>query len=322
VKVLIADKFEQSGRDGLAALGCEVVNDPEVAAEALPELLAKLDPEVLIVRSKRVKAPAVQAGRSLKGIIRAGAGYDNIDLKTATDRAVAVCNCPGMNAVAVAELTIGLLIACDRRIADQAADLRAGRWNKKEYAVARGLKSLTLGVIGMGFIGREVIKRVRAFDMKVIAHSLDMTLERARDLGVEFGGTQRSDLLARLPRCDAVTVHVAATPESERMCDRAFFAAMKPGSYFINTSRGSVVDEAALRDAVTIRGIRAGLDVYDNEPAEGRTDWSCPTAALPGVVGTHHVGASTDQAQSAVADEVVRLIRVYRDTGQFENRVY
>jgi D-3-phosphoglycerate dehydrogenase len=322
LKILVADKFEKVGIDGLSALGCEVLNSPDVTADALPDALARLDPAILIVRSKKVRAAAIQAGRSLKGIVRAGAGYDNIDLAAATDRGVAVCNCPGMNAVAVAELAIGLLIACDRRVPDQAADLRAGKWNKKEYAVARGLKGLTLGVIGMGSIGREVIKRAQAFGMNVIAHSLNMTPDRAKDLGVEFGGSRRADLLAMLPRCDAVTIHVAANRESERMCDKSFFDAMKPGAYFINTSRGSVVDEAALRAAIETKKIRVGLDVYDSEPTEGRCDWTTPLAALPGVYGTHHVGASTDQAQTAVALEVVRIVRTHREMGTWENRVY
>ncbi len=322
MKILIADSFEQSGRDGLAALGCEVVSDPALTPETLPDAVAKVDPTVLVVRSKKVRPPAIEAGKSLRLIIRAGAGYDNIDLPAATAKGIAVCNCPGMNAVAVAELVFGLLLCCDRRIPDQTADLRSGAgWNKKEYAKARGLKGLTLGVIGVGAIGRAVVQRAKAFEMKVIAHSLRMTKERADDLGVEYGGSSREDLMAMLPRCDAVSLHVAATPESERMCDAAFFGAMKPGAYFINTSRGSVVDEAALAEAIKSKGIRAGLDVFANEPSEGKTAWTTALASLPGVYMTHHVGASTDQAQNAVADEVVRIVKVFRETGRAENRV-
>jgi D-3-phosphoglycerate dehydrogenase len=124
-----------------------------------------------------------------------------------------------------------------------------------------------------------------------------------------------------LPHCDAVTIHVVANPESERMCNAEFFAAMRPGSYFINTSRGSVVDEPALLDAIRTKGLRAGLDVFDNEPSEPKTAWSSPLASCPGVYTTHHVGASTDQAQNAVADEVVRIIKVFKQSGRFENRV-
>ncbi|MGE3109148.1 MAG: NAD(P)-dependent oxidoreductase [Phycisphaerales bacterium] len=323
MKILIADKFEQWGRDGLAALGCEIVNQPDVTADALVGAIEKTRPDVIVVRSKKVARPAIDAAASmsLKAIIRAGAGYDNIDTKAAAGCGISVCNCPGTNAVAVAELTMGLLIALDRRIADQTAELRAGKWNKKEYAVARGLKGMTLGVVGMGAIGREVTRRAQAFGMRIIGHSLNMSRDRAQDLHIEDGGATRADLLAILPRCDAVTVHVAANPESDRMCDGEFFAAMKPGAYFINTSRGSVMDESALREAITSRKLRAGLDVFQDEPAEGACAWTTPTAALPGVVCTHHVGASTDQAQLAVAEEVIRIVRVFRESGRWENRV-
>ena len=216
---------------------------------------------------------------------------------------------------------MGLLISLDRRIPEQTAELKAGQWNKKEYSIAKGLKGLTLGVIGMGAIGREVTRRAQAFGMRVIAHSLNMTRDRAKDLHVEDGGSTRAALLAMLPLCDAVTVHAAANAESNKMCDAAFFAAMKPGAFFINTSRGSVMDEAALRAAIESKKIRAGLDVFEQEPAEAKLAWTTPTAALPGVVCTHHIGASTDQAQLAVAEEVVRIVRVFRENGSWENQV-
>lgn len=321
MRVLIADKFEKQGVDGLTGLGCQVTHDPDVTPQNLGAAIEQLDPQVLVVRGKKVPGAAFANARSLKLVIRAGAGYDSIDCAAAAAKGIAVCNCPGMNAVAVAELVMGLLVCLDRRIPDQVADLRAGHWNKGAYSKARGLKGMTLGLIGVGAIAREVIKRARAFDMDVIAHSLNMNPLRAQDLGVRYGGNTRADLLKMLPECDAVSLHVAANAESERMCNAEFFAAMKPGAYFINTSRGSVVDEAALREAVQSKGLRAGLDVFEDEPGEAKCSYTTPTAALPGVYGTHHVGASTDQAQLAVAEEVVRIVKVYRNTGKFENRV-
>ncbi len=323
MKILIADKFEQSGRDALASLGCEIVNQPDAPAEALPDTINRFTPDVIIVRSKKILRPAIDAaaGMSVKAIIRAGAGYDNIDTAAAASHAIAVCNCPGTNSVAVAELTLGLLISLDRRIPDQTADLKAAVWNKKEYAVSRGLKGMTLGIVGMGAIGREVTRRAQAFGIRVIGHSLNMSRDRAQDLHIDDGGSTRSDLLAMLPRCDAVTVHVAANPESNAMCNAEFFHAMKPGAFFINTSRGSVMDEPALRDAIQSKKIRAGLDVFADEPADPKAAWTTPTASLPGVVCTHHIGASTDQAQLAVADEVVRIVRVFRETARWENKV-
>ena len=315
MKILIADKFEQFGRDSLAALGCEISNQPDVAAEALAGTVSEFNPDVIVVRSKKVQKAALEAGSNLKAVIRAGAGYDNIDCKAAAEKGISVCNCPGTNSVAVAELTMGLIIALDRRIAEQTADLKNNVWNKKEYAVARGLKGQTIGLIGMGAIGREVTRRAQAFGMKVIGHSLNMTRDRANDLGIEYGGNTRADLLALAAKSDILSVHSAANPQSEKMCNAEFFAAMKPGAMFINTSRGSVMDEGALREAIQSKKIRAGLDVFENEPAEGKAAWTTPTAALPGVVCTHHVGASTDQAQNAVAEEVVRIVKTYRDSG-------
>lgn len=321
MRVLIADKFEKQGIDGLTGLGCQVTSNPEITPQNLGAAIEQLDPQVLVVRGKKVPGAAFANAKSLKLVIRAGAGYDSIDCAAAAANGIAVCNCPGMNAVAVAELVMGLLVSLDRRIPDQVADLRAGQWNKGVYSKARGLKGLTLGLIGVGSIAREVIKRAKAFDMDAIAHSLNMNPLRAQDLGVRYGGHTRADLLKMLPECDAVSLHVAANTESERMCNAEFFAAMKPGAYFINTSRGSVVDEAALREAVQSKGIRAGLDVFADEPGEAKCSYSTPTAALAGVYGTHHVGASTDQAQFAVAEEVVRIVKVYRNSGKFENRV-
>lgn len=321
MKVLIADKFESEGIEGLRELGCEIVFEPSATTDHLPDLLARHDPQALIVRSTKVPGAVIDAGRSLKLIIRAGSGYDNIDTAAADERGIAVCNCPGMNAVAVAELAMGLLLCCDRRIVDQTVDLRNGVWNKKEYAKARGLKGATLGVVGVGNIGHELVKRATAFGMIIHAWTRDITPERAKTIGVEWWGSGKSELLTMVSRCDAVSVHVALTEETKGLCGREFFSYMKNGAFFINTSRGGVVDGKALADAVQSKGIRCGLDVWANQPAPTDSEFHDELVQLPGVYGTHHCGASTDQAQLAVAEEVVRIVRVYQDTGRFENRV-
>jgi D-3-phosphoglycerate dehydrogenase len=169
MKVLIADKFEKVGVDGLKELGCTVVSQPDVKAEALPALIRETDPHILIVRGKKVSAEALKAGTALTLVIRAGAGIDTIDVETASGLGVFVSNCPGKNSVAVAELVLGLLLACDRRIPDQTADLRQGSWNKSEYSKARGLFGRRLGIVGLGQIGREVAARAQAFGMRRIA---------------------------------------------------------------------------------------------------------------------------------------------------------
>jgi D-3-phosphoglycerate dehydrogenase len=311
MKVLVADKFETAGVDGLKDLGCEVVLRPDVKAEDLPAVLREVDPKVLIVRSKKVGEPALRGGPALVLVIRAGAGIDNIDVGAASRLGIFVSNCPGKNSIAVAELTLGLLLSLDRRIPDQVADLRRGEWQKGEYAKARGLHGRTLGILGLGQIGREVARRAQAFGMKVVAWSRNITLEDSERLGIGYCETPIE--VARL--ADAVSVNLAAAPETTGLVDADFLAAMKPGAYFINTSRGTVVDEAALARAVKDRGIRAGLDVYQAEPAGAKAQFQPEIVGLPGVYGTHHVGASTDQAQLAIAHEVIRIVAAFMSTG-------
>jgi D-3-phosphoglycerate dehydrogenase len=317
MKVLIADKFERVGIDGLKELGCTVVSEPDVKAQALPEMIRNIDPHILIVRSKKVTGEALRAGTALTLVIRAGAGIDTIDVAAASDLGVFVSNCPGKNSIAVAELVMGLLLACDRRIPDQVADLRQGTWNKGEYSRARGLYGRTLGIVGLGQIGREVAQRARAFGMRVIAWSRNLTHDEAERLGVLYAETPLE--VAR--HADAVTINVAGTSETKHLVDAEFLAAMRPGAYLINTARGSVVDEAALQHAVRERGIRAGLDVFQNEPAGGTGEFVSPVAQTPGIYGTHHVGASTEQAQVAIAHEVIRIVQSFRATGDVPNVV-
>jgi D-3-phosphoglycerate dehydrogenase len=294
-----------------------VVSEPDVKAEALPELIRKVDPHILIVRGKKVSADALKAGTALTLVIRAGAGIDTINVPAASDLGVFVSNCPGKNSIAVAELVLGLLLACDRRIPDQVVDLKEGRWNKAEYSKARGLYGRTMGIVGLGQIGREVSQRARAFGMRVVAWSRSLTHEEAERLGINYAQTPLE--VARLS--DAVTINVAANAETKNLVNAEFLAAMKPGAYLINTSRGSVVDEAALQQAVKEKGIRAGLDVFQNEPAGGSGEFSSPITKAPGVYGTHHVGASTDQAQVAIAHEVIRIVQSFQATGEVPNVV-
>ena len=317
MKVLIADKFEKVGIDGLKELGCEVVSRPDVKAEGLAALIRETDPHILIVRSKKVGAEALSAGTALTLVIRAGAGIDTIDVATASSRGIFVSNCPGKNSIAVAELVMGLLLACDRRIPDQVADLRQGRWNKGEFSKARGLYGRRLGVVGLGQIGREVASRARAFGMRVIAWSRSLTHEEADALGLVYAQTPLE--VAR--HADAVTINVAANAETKHLVNAEFLAAMRPGAYLINTSRGSVVDEAALVKAIGEKKIRAGLDVFQSEPAGSTGEFAPAIVQLPGVYGTHHVGASTDQAQVAIAHEVIRIVQAFRDTGEVPNVV-
>ncbi|MFT4109461.1 NAD(P)-dependent oxidoreductase [Propionicimonas sp.] len=316
MRVLVADTFEQSGLDGLAAAGCEVAYEPSLKDQALVEAVTARGPEVLVVRSTRVPEAVLAAG-PLELVVRAGAGYNTIDVAAASRLGIYVANCPGKNSIAVAELAFGLICALDRRIADNVADLRAGVWNKAGYAHARGLYGRTLGLIGVGGIGSQMIPRAKGFGMPVVAWSPSLTLDRAAELGIT-GLSSPEEVAAA---ADVVSVHVALNDATRDLLDRAFFDAMRPGAFFVNTSRGEVVDEAALADAIRAKGVRAGLDVYVGEPAAGTGEFVSELAGLPGVYGTHHIGASTDQAQEAIAAEVVRIVRTFAQTGAVPHAV-
>jgi D-3-phosphoglycerate dehydrogenase len=316
MKILIADKFEESGRIGLRTLGCEISFQPDLKDEALVEAIGKERPDVLVVRGTKVTEPMLAAG-PLKLIVRAGAGYNTIDVAGASRRGIYVSNCPGKNSIAVAELAFALILALDRRIADNVIALRAGEWNKKEFSKARGLFGRTLGLVGVGKIGQEMIPRAKAFGMPVIAWSRSLTPEKSETLGVECKETP----LAVARAADIVSVHVALKPDTKGMIGADFFKAMKDGAYFINTSRGETVDQRALVDAIHSKGIRAGLDVFAIEPTSAVADFSDPIANETRVYGTHHIGASTDQAQEAIAAETVRIVRAFKETGQVPNVV-
>jgi len=317
MKVLIADKFPETGLEALNQSGFEVVLDPNLQDAALVEAIRREDPGVLVVRSTRVTRAMLSASRELRLVIRAGSGFDTIDVAAATERGTRVCNCPGQNSVAVAELTLGLMIALDRQIVDETEDLRRGVWNKKHYSKARGLKGRTLGIIGLGRIGYEVAKRAAAFEMKLIYSDV---VARA-DVEVELGLRRVSfdDLLAQ---SDYVTCHVPGGKDTNHLIGEAEIAKMKPTAFIINCSRGGVVDEKALGEAVkTGRLAGAALDVYEIEPSATDHEFKDPIPQIPHVYGTHHVGASTEQAQEAVAEETVRIIRTFAEQGEFLNCV-
>jgi D-3-phosphoglycerate dehydrogenase / 2-oxoglutarate reductase len=316
MKVLIADKFEASGIDGLKEAGFEVVYEADAKDEALLQAIQSSGADVLVVRSTVVSGAMLEAG-GLSLVVRAGAGYNNIDVKTASARGIYVANCPGKNAIAVAELAFALILALDRRVPHNTADLKQGKWNKKEYSKAKGLFGSTLGLIGTGQIGQEVIKRAQAFGMPVVAWSRSLRPSRAKELGVE----RKESPLEVAAASDIVSLHVALKDETRGMINQEFFDAMKDGAFFINTSRAEVVDQAALEKAVSEKGIRAGLDVFAGEPSGGTGNVEDDIFKLDGVIGTHHIGASTDQAQQAIADETVRIISEYKDKGRAPNVV-
>jgi len=316
MNVLVADKFEDSGRRGLAEIGCTVTYEPDVTGPALSRALAASQATVLIVRSTQVTREILETS-NLQLVVRAGAGTNTIDVGAASERGIWVANCPGKNAVAVAELTFGLMLALDRHIAQGAADLKAGIWNKKAYSASGGLFGKTLGVVGTGTIGAEVIRRAHAFGMNVVAWSRSLTAERAAELGVVPCGSV-TDVASK---SDIVSVHIALTPQTRGLISDGVFASMKPATMFINTSRAEVVDQPALERAIAERAIRAGLDVFAEEPATSSGPVNAPIFQLPNVIGSHHIGASTQQAQEAIAEETVRIVRLFKTEGRPANVV-
>ncbi len=336
MKVLVADKFEKSGIEGLKAAGCEVVFEPDLKDATLTEALAKTGAEVLVVRSTQVTEAMIAAGK-LALIVRAGAGYNTIDVKAASKRGVYVSNCPGKNSIAVAELAIGLMIALDRRIADNVAELGRGKWNKKEYSKSKGLYGATLGVLGFGKIGQEVAKRAMAMGMNLVIWSeMGVTVDRDAIpvdlpllLQVRPGAgalIEERITVVKTPaevaeKCDVLTIHLAASPLTKNIVNAEVIDKLKPGATVINTARPDVVDYKALAKAVREKGLRVGVDVYPGEPASATADFTHEILGLPGVYGTHHIGASTDQAQEAIAAETVRIVKTFKETGRVPNVV-
>jgi len=314
MKILIADKFSEKAIEALQKLGAEIIFQPELTADELPHNVKNTD--ILIVRSTKVTATTIDAGSSLSLIIRAGAGINTIDLEQASNKGVNVANCPGKNSDAVAELTIGLIIAADRKIVDQSADLRKSIWNKKKYGKASGLKGRTLGILGYGSIGKEVASRAKSFGMHVIVYSRHMTHEKAEKEHIGYCKTPLE--LAR--RSDIISVHLAASDQTKNLIDSTFLHTLRDETILVNTSRGEIVDQDALLVAIKNKNLKVALDVYQDEPTANDTQF--PHIELASLItGTHHVGASTNQASEAIAQETVKIVKTFMETGRAPNQV-
>ena len=311
ISVLIADKFPEQYIDELKNMGLEVVYDPKLGENDIPAVIKNV--EILVVRSTKVNAAAIENSNRLNLIIRAGAGVNNIDIKAASQKGIYVSNCPGMNSIAVAELAIGHMLSLDRRIPDNVADFRKGVWNKNEYSKAQGIFGKTLVIFGVGNIGREVAKRAKAFGMEVYGTDIF----RVEDPSFTFF----TDVNEVLPKADVISIHLPATPETKNMFNKRMFNLLKPGAFVINTSRADVVDEEALLAAIKEKNIRAGMDVFKGEPEGKAGEVKSILQDNPNVYVTHHIGASTEQAQNAVAQETVKIIKDYAATGAIDHWV-
>lgn len=317
MKVLIADKFPAGCLCRLEERGHEATFRPDLGADDLAGALG--ENEALVVRSTRVTESTLRAGGDLELVIRAGAGTNTIDIGAASALGISVCNVPGRNAAAVAELTLGLMIALDRRIADNVADLRAGRWDKKRYSEARGLMGARLGIVGLGAIGMAVAVRAHAFGLRigVLAKRRAPAIETRLEA---LGASSAPGVEALAEESDILSFHLPAIPESRGLLGGQLLRHVRHGAIILNTSRGDLVDEEALLTAIEEKDLRVGLDVYANEPGSGRAGFESPLAWHPNVYGTHHIGASTEQAQAAVADGVVEILDAF-ERGEVRNRV-
>jgi len=318
MRVLVADKLPPAAITQLEASGLEVVVEASLKDETLTAAITAQSPEILVVRGTKVRSEMLGGG-SLGLIVRAGAGTNTIDIDAASEAGIFVANCPGKNGLAVAELALGLLISADRQIPSANADLRAGIWSKGRFSKARGLAGRCLGIVGGGTIGLALAERALAMGMRVLVWNRPSpdAEKRAKALGAEFEG----DLDRLLAQVDAVSLHLAENDATRGIAGRPFFEKLKEGAIFLNTSRAGLVDEEALRWALDERGLRAGLDVFEGEGSGASGELDCPLVRHPSVFATPHIGASTDQAQEAVADEAVRVILSYQSTGNVPNVV-
>ncbi len=306
MKLLFADKFPEHFLKQLEELGHRVTSNPGLSAEDLPAAVE--DNEVLVVRSTKVTENTFNAAKNLGLVIRAGAGTNTINVNAAAAKGIFVCNTPGKNALAVAELAFGLLLSIDRNIPDNVIEMRSGTWDKKRFSKTRGIFGRNAGIVGLGKIGMAFAKRAHAFGMNIFviekSGRTEETLKELEKLKVTFC----SGLNELAQKCDVISFHVPSTQATRGLINKKFLSQLQPDSIIINTSRGDIVDDEALIAAMDEKNIRAGLDVFNNEPTKGKDNISTPLSQHPNVYGTHHIGASTEQAQLAIAKTVVNLI--------------
>lgn len=314
VQVLIADALHASVIPTLKSLDVDVDERPQLSAEELPTAIGGKD--ILVVRSTKVTAATLAAADQLSLIIRAGAGVNTIDVEQASRQGIHVANCPGVNAAAVAELAVGLLIAADRRIVDASVDLRNGSWKKKVYGAAHGLKGRTLGILGLGAIGRTVARIAQGLDMNVLGWSRSLTPEKAAQLGINYADTP----LEVAQQADAVSVHLAMNDQTKHFVDAKFLSAMRDGAILINTSRGPLVDTAALPAAIKDKQLRVALDVFEDEPSGGDASFE-QTDLASQITATPHIGASTAQTSEAIGAAVVDLVTSFVSQGHVAHPV-
>jgi D-3-phosphoglycerate dehydrogenase len=315
MRVLVAGRLPKANLEEIQSLGVELSYQPILLPRELPAALDQVN--VLVVRGLTVDASAIAACDTLNLIIRAGSGTGKIDVAAASARGIYVANTPGRNASAVAELTMTLIGCLDRRVPDAANSLRAGSWHKEDYAQAAGLRGGRIGIAGFGHVGRYVAGLAKAYGMSVTAWSRSLTPAKA----AEYGVSHASSLVGLAEQSDVFSVHIDATERTRGIIDRRVLGALPRGAMFVNTAGASLVDYEALLEVGMERQLRIGLDVFPDEPSTRNSTYEHSIVALPLVYATPHIGASTDEAQNAIANETVHILRSFLTKGEVPNVV-
>ncbi|MEJ7606447.1 MAG: hydroxyacid dehydrogenase [Bryobacteraceae bacterium] len=303
MKILIAEPLAPAAIELLQAQpGWDiVVSNPKEYAEHLATC------DALLVRSAVKVTPELLANApKLRVVGRAGVGVDNVDLPASTSAGVLVMNTPGGNAVSVAEHTIALMLSLARSIPQASLSTRSGKWEKKKF-LGSELRGKTLGIIGLGSIGREVVRRAVPFEMRIVAHDPYVSSSVASDIGVEL-----LDLKSLYQQSDYITLHMALTPETTRMINRDSIASMKDGVRIVNCARGELIDSEALNEGMASGKVAgAGLDVFDQEPPAA----DLPLLKQPNLIATPHIGGSTEEAQEIVGIRIAEQVMDYLQNG-------
>ncbi|HEV8061953.1 MAG TPA: phosphoglycerate dehydrogenase [Gemmataceae bacterium] len=298
-RILICDKLESQGIQLLQQAGFELDLRTGLKGDALAAAIQAAD-GVIVRSGTRITADLLREPGKLRTVVRAGVGVDNIDVAAATRQGIVVMNTPGGNTVSTAEHTITMLMAMSRHVAAADASLRAGKWERTKFVGAQ-LAGKTLGIVGLGRIGREVARRATGLDMRIVGFDPFMAPDKAAQLGIEAV----ADLDLLLPRCDYVTVHTPLTDETRHLLDARRLALLKKGARVLNCARGGIIEEAALVQALESGHLAgAALDVFVEEPPPA----DHPLLRQPNVVATPHLGASTVEAQVSVAQEAAQLM--------------
>lgn len=317
-RVLLADKMGPFVEQTLKNNGCKVLWDPSLSGDTLRDEMKKFQPNVIVVRSTKVTKEHLLASQSLALIVRAGAGVNTIAVDEASNMGIFVANCPGKNAIAVAELAMGHLINLDRRISDNVKDIRDGKWDKKEYGKARGLFGRTIAVLGIGNIGREVCKRAISFGMTVNAFSRSLNEDIASSLGINYC----KSIEEACNNADALSIHLPHNDSTHYIINKNVLSKLKDGAFVINTSRGGVVNETDILEMIKQKNIRYAPDVYENEPKSSDKVFNDKNICTNlSIYGSHHIGASTEQAADAVGTETLRVIQTFLNDGEVVNCV-